>query len=98
MVVKSKVGRRRYVLARVGPVDGRPDEFVARVVDGLGGMGKKLFQWNDLLMIRTNHFHVMKVRESLAGMDGIEPIDTSGTLKRLRMRHPELPPSKRRRR
>ena len=100
MVVKSVRGRRRYVALRV-PGELRRDDLV-RALEPFSGPipGLKVITCGDgWAVVRCSPAEVESAISAVTGaFPGSEPVLTSGTLKTLRDRYPELRVPRRRKR
>jgi len=81
VVVKDKVGRRRYVLARV-PEDTTTDSLItmAKRHEREGVTFWIIDHHDGFVLVRCKHFVVQEVRDILNG-EGLETVVTSGTIK-----------------
>jgi len=81
VVVKDKVGRRRYVLARV-PEGTTTDSLVtmAKRHEREGVTFWIIDHHDGLVLVRCKHFVVQEVRDTLND-EGLETVVTSGTIK-----------------
>jgi hypothetical protein len=81
MVVKDRVGRRRYILARV-PEGTSTDSLITMAKrSGDQGVPLRIIDHQDgFVLVRCRHLDVQNVRDDLNG-DGLETIVTSGTIK-----------------
>ncbi|MCI0497635.1 MAG: hypothetical protein L0Z54_05020 [Thermoplasmata archaeon] len=80
MVVKDRVGRRRYILAMLPRTGG--DEALANALEAARGASPRLKvidRSSDLVLVRCDHRTVAEVRRLLNEM-GLETIVTSGTI------------------
>jgi hypothetical protein len=81
VVVKDRVGRRRYVLARV-PKGTTTDSLItmAKRHEREGVTFWIIDHHDDFVLVRCKHFIVQDVRDTLNG-EGLETVVTSGTIK-----------------
>ncbi|MDR0523181.1 MAG: hypothetical protein LBG62_01995 [Candidatus Methanoplasma sp.] len=98
MTVKSKRGRYRYVAFRVSPGLTKP-ALISRVREACrGGSGPYVVQaGGGMAVVRCAPGERDRVAEIMAAADaGSESLRTSGTLRSLRDRYPELEQGKKR--